>query len=68
MYILQLFDWYSSSIAIIVVCLVEIIMVSYIYGVDNFMTDVEFMLGQRPSVFWKIAWKYIVPLVLIVRE
>ncbi|KAL7741144.1 hypothetical protein ACLKA6_018170 [Drosophila palustris] len=65
MFILQLFDWYSSAIAIIVVCLVEIIMVAYIYGIDSFMTDVEFMLGRRPSLFWKISWKYIAPIVLI---
>ncbi|XP_034097306.1 sodium- and chloride-dependent glycine transporter 1 [Drosophila albomicans] len=64
MFILQLFDWYSSALAIIVVCLVEVIMVAFIYGIDNFMTDVEFMLGKRPALFWKIAWKYITPIVL----
>ncbi|KAH8378508.1 hypothetical protein KR093_011746, partial [Drosophila rubida] len=65
MFILQLFDWYSSSLAIIVVCFVEVIMVAYIYGIDNFMSDVEFMLGARPRLFWKITWKYITPIVLI---
>ncbi|EDW65047.1 sodium- and chloride-dependent glycine transporter 1 [Drosophila virilis] len=65
MYILQLFDWYSSAISIIVICLVEVIMVAYIYGINNFMSDIEFMLGQRPSLFWKISWKYISPVVLI---
>ncbi|XP_032591879.1 sodium- and chloride-dependent glycine transporter 1 isoform X2 [Drosophila grimshawi] len=64
MYILQLFDWYSSAIAIIVICLIETIMVSYIYGIDNFMSDVEFMLYERPAIYWKIAWKYISPVVL----
>ncbi|KAH8262793.1 hypothetical protein KR044_000360, partial [Drosophila immigrans] len=64
MFILQLFDWYSSSLAIIVVCLVEVFMVAYIYGIDNFMLDVEFMLGMRPRLFWKITWKYVTPIVL----
>lgn len=68
MFILQLFDWYSSAIAVIVVCLVEIIMVSYVYGIDQFMDDVEFMMNRRPSLFWKISWKYITPVVIIVRE
>lgn len=67
MYILQLFDWYSSALSIIVICLVEIFMIMYIYGMDNFLTDVEFMLGKRPNLFWKISWKFITPLVLIVR-
>ncbi|XP_017872516.1 PREDICTED: sodium- and chloride-dependent glycine transporter 1 isoform X1 [Drosophila arizonae] len=65
MYILQLFDWYSSALSIIVICLVEIIMIMYIYGIDNFLTDVEFMLGKRPNLFWRISWKYITPIVLI---
>lgn len=68
MFILQLLDWYSSAIAVIVICLVEIIMVAYIYGIEMFRTDVEFMLGQRPSIFWKITWKFITPLVMLVRE
>lgn len=68
MFILQLFDWYSSAIAVIVVCLVEIIMVAFIYGIDMFMDDVEFMMNRRPSLFWKISWKYITPVVMVVRE
>ncbi|XP_034668147.1 sodium- and chloride-dependent glycine transporter 2 [Drosophila subobscura] len=65
MYILQLFDWYSSAISVIAICLVEIIMVSFIYGIDNFMLDVEFMMGKRPSLLWKILWKWVTPVVLI---
>ncbi|XP_017115970.1 sodium- and chloride-dependent glycine transporter 1 [Drosophila elegans] len=65
MYILQLFDWYSSAIAVIVICLVEIIMVAWIYGIKNFMLDTEFMLGKRPSLYWRISWQIITPLVLI---
>ncbi|XP_016998137.2 sodium- and chloride-dependent glycine transporter 1 isoform X1 [Drosophila takahashii] len=65
MYILQLFDWYSSAIAVIVICMVEITMVAYIYGIKNFMLDIEFMLGKRPSLYWRIVWQIVTPLVLI---
>ncbi|XP_033150214.1 sodium- and chloride-dependent glycine transporter 2 [Drosophila busckii] len=65
MYILQLLDWYSSALAVIVICMVETVMVSYIYGINNFMDDIEFMLGKRPSWYWKISWMYITPIVLI---
>ncbi|XP_017086424.1 sodium- and chloride-dependent glycine transporter 1 isoform X1 [Drosophila eugracilis] len=65
MYILQLLDWYSSAIAVIVICLVEIIMVSYIYGIKNFLLDVEFMLGKRPSLMWKISWQIVTPIILV---
>ncbi|KRJ97333.1 sodium- and chloride-dependent glycine transporter 2 isoform X2 [Drosophila yakuba] len=65
MFILQLFDWYSSAIAVIVICLVEIIMVAWIYGIKNFMLDVEFMLGKRPSLYWRILWQVVTPVILI---
>ncbi|KAH8413102.1 hypothetical protein KR009_007938 [Drosophila setifemur] len=65
MFIVQLFDWYSSAIAVIVICLVEIIMVSWIYGIKNFMLDVEFMRGKRPSWYWRILWQWVTPLVLV---
>ncbi|KAH8317647.1 hypothetical protein KR074_003228 [Drosophila pseudoananassae] len=65
MFILQLFDWYSSSIAVIFICMVEIIMVSWIYGTKNFMMDVEFMLKKRPSLYWHILWQWVTPVMII---
>ncbi|XP_068143613.1 sodium- and chloride-dependent glycine transporter 1 [Drosophila tropicalis] len=65
MFVLQLFDWYSSAIAVIVICMVEIIMVSYIYGIKNFLFDVEFMIGKRPSWFWRISWQFLTPIILV---
>lgn len=37
-------------------------------GVDNFSDDIALMLGEqrRPGKFWKICWKYISPLILLV--
>ena len=35
-------------------------------GYDNFKEDVELMLGFKISIFWKIAWCYVSPIVLIV--
>jgi len=66
MFVLQLFDWYSSAIAVIVICMVEIIMVAWIYGIKNFLMDIEFMLGKRPSLYWRILWQVVTPLVLVV--
>ncbi|XP_016944259.2 sodium- and chloride-dependent glycine transporter 1 isoform X1 [Drosophila suzukii] len=65
MFVLQLFDWYSSAIAVIVICMVEIIMVAWIYGIKNFLMDIEFMLGKRPSLYWRILWQVVTPLVLV---
>ncbi|KAH8355836.1 hypothetical protein KR200_010722 [Drosophila serrata] len=65
MFIVQLFDWYSSPLSVCAICFVEIIMVSWVYGVKNFMLDVEFMLGKRPGLYWRILWQWVTPMVLV---
>ncbi|XP_053672297.1 sodium- and chloride-dependent glycine transporter 1 [Anopheles nili] len=65
MYVVQLLDWYSASISVILVCIVEVIAVGWIYGCDNFVRDVQFMIDRKVERFWIIAWKFITPIVLI---
>ncbi|XP_063699863.1 sodium- and chloride-dependent glycine transporter 2 [Culicoides brevitarsis] len=65
MYLIQVIDWYSSPLTIILVCFCEIVMVSYCYGLGNIVRDIEYMLGIRLSIWWKICWKIVNPLVLI---
>lgn len=66
MYILQLFDWYAASISVILICLCETIIIGWIYGVENFIRDVEFMIGTKISKWWLASWKYITPTILSV--
>lgn len=44
---------------------------SYVYGTvlgaDRFLTDIELMLGSRPSNIWKYSWKFVAPVALLVR-
>ncbi|XP_043270950.1 sodium- and chloride-dependent glycine transporter 1 isoform X2 [Venturia canescens] len=65
MYILQIFDWYAASISVISICIIEVIIVGWIYGCDNFVRDVEFMLGKKLHPWWPFAWKYVTPIILI---
>uniref|UniRef100_A0A182MU02 Transporter n=1 Tax=Anopheles culicifacies TaxID=139723 RepID=A0A182MU02_9DIPT len=67
MYLVQLLDWYSASISVILVCLLEVIAVGWIYGCDKFVRDVEFMIDRKVERFWIISWKFITPIVLTVR-
>uniref|UniRef100_A0A182TXD0 Transporter n=1 Tax=Anopheles melas TaxID=34690 RepID=A0A182TXD0_9DIPT len=64
MYLVQLLDWYSGSISVILVCIVEVIAVGWIYGCEQFMRDVEFMIDRKVERFWIVSWKYITPIVL----
>lgn len=68
MYWLQLFDWYAASISVILICFVEVIIVGYIYGVDDFVRDVEFMIGHKVGRWWYLTWRYITPTILLVRR
>lgn len=65
MYLIQVIDWYSSPLTVILVCFCEVIMVCYCYGLGNIVRDIEYMLDIRLGLWWKICWKIINPLVLI---
>ncbi|TMW41858.1 hypothetical protein DOY81_013062, partial [Sarcophaga bullata] len=65
MYIFQLLDWYSVSIPVLVICIFEIVMVAWIYGIDNFFDDINFMIGQKLEKIWYYCWKYITPVILV---
>uniref|UniRef100_A0A6P7GFP8 Transporter n=1 Tax=Diabrotica virgifera virgifera TaxID=50390 RepID=A0A6P7GFP8_DIAVI len=65
MYWLQLFDWYSASIPVVLICLAEVFMVGWIYGVKKFRRDIEFMLNDKLPLFWIISWKMTTPILLL---
>ena len=35
-------------------------------GYDKFADDISMMLGQAPNNYWKMCWKFISPIVIIV--
>lgn len=65
-YLVNFLNVYGPGLAILFVVFVEAAGVFWFYGVDNFSTDVESMLGQRPGLFWRICWMYISPVFLLV--
>ncbi|XP_055317230.1 sodium-dependent serotonin transporter [Sitodiplosis mosellana] len=65
-YLVNFLNVYGPGLAILFVVFVEAAGVFWFYGVDNFSNDVESMLGQRPGIFWRVCWKYISPVFLLV--
>ncbi|XP_051266901.1 sodium- and chloride-dependent GABA transporter 3-like [Dicentrarchus labrax] len=62
-YVFQLIEFYGSTRVcqnFMAVC--ECLAVGWIFGADRFTNIIEDMTGQRPSVFFKLCWKYIIPL------
>lgn len=64
-YVLQILDWYCAVFSLMLLSLTECIVIGWIYGADRFLKDIEFMIGYMPSVWWKICWKFVTPLVII---
>ena len=65
-YILQIMDWYCSTFSLMLLCFTECMVISYIYGADRFIRDIELMIGYKPFAIWKIMWKYVTPCVVLV--
>lgn len=67
MYVLQLMDNYCASFSALMIGLVEIIVISWVYGIDRFVEDIKVMLNHYPFPvrYWKFVWKYLVPTMIV---
>ncbi|XP_062291437.1 sodium-dependent neutral amino acid transporter B(0)AT1-like [Scomber scombrus] len=65
-YWLTLFDNFAGSVPLLTIGLFEMIAIVYIYGIDRFNEDVEFMTGRKPNIFWQFTWRFISPLIVLV--
>ncbi|XP_054009964.1 sodium-dependent nutrient amino acid transporter 1-like [Hylaeus anthracinus] len=63
---ITLVDYYGGTFVAIIVGLLEMVTIFWIYGVTNFLNDMEFMLGSRPSWYWRFCWAFITPVLMIV--
>ncbi|XP_017884390.1 sodium-dependent nutrient amino acid transporter 1-like [Ceratina calcarata] len=61
-----LVDYYGGTFVAIIVGVLEVTAVFWIYGLTNFLNDVEFMLGQRSSIYWRVCWALITPILMII--
>ncbi|XP_077446267.1 sodium-dependent neutral amino acid transporter B(0)AT1-like [Stigmatopora argus] len=64
-YWLALFDNLAGSIPLLVIGLCEMVAVIYIYGIDRFNKDIEFMIGHKPNIFWQVTWRVVSPLIMV---
>ncbi|XP_076240345.1 sodium-dependent nutrient amino acid transporter 1 [Calliopsis andreniformis] len=65
-FILELVDYYAGSFIVFFLATLEITGVFWVYGLENFLDDVEYMLQRRPSVYWRLCWGVLTPLLLAV--
>ncbi|KAM4630441.1 sodium-dependent neutral amino acid transporter B(0)AT1-like [Polymixia lowei] len=65
-YWLALFDSFAGSIPLLIIAFCEMIAVAYIYGIDRFNEDIEFMIGHKPNIFWQASWRVVSPSIVFV--
>lgn len=64
-YWLALFDSFAGSVPLLIIAFCEMIAVVYIYGIDRFNRDIEFMIGHKPNIFWQATWRVVSPLIVL---
>ncbi|KAK3515762.1 hypothetical protein QTP70_030469 [Hemibagrus guttatus] len=64
-YWFTVFNEYGATFSLLFIVLIEVLTISYIYGLERFEKDIEDMLGHRPNWYWKIMWVFVSPLLLI---
>ncbi|TKC39049.1 hypothetical protein EI555_017328, partial [Monodon monoceros] len=64
-YVFTLLDHFAAGTSILFGVLMEVIGVAWFYGVWQFSDDIKQMTGQRPSLYWRLCWKFISPCFLL---
>ncbi|XP_028392400.1 sodium- and chloride-dependent GABA transporter 1-like [Dendronephthya gigantea] len=64
-YVLNLFNIQSGGISLLFLAFFEVITISWGYGTDRFVADIERMVGRRILPWWAFAWKYFSPAVIL---
>jgi len=67
MYWVNLIDTYAAGWGLLIVAVLEVCAVSYIYGINRFIEDIEMMIGKKHWTFWiywRACWIVITPLLL----
>ncbi|CAI5445079.1 unnamed protein product [Caenorhabditis angaria] len=55
---------YGTTWGLLTAVLCEAIVISYIYGIRQFVRDVKEMMGFRPGYYWKFCWCFAAPFIL----
>jgi len=74
MYVLQMMDNHAGTFSALLTGLIEVLVVSWVYGVDRFLEDIRRMVGwtghgmlyRAHRTYWAVTWKFVTPGLLTV--
>ncbi|XP_034097312.1 sodium-dependent nutrient amino acid transporter 1 isoform X1 [Drosophila albomicans] len=65
-YMLTLVDFFGASMIALVLGIAELYTIGWIYGTDRLCKDIEFMLGRKVGLYWRLCWGVFTPLIMTV--
>ncbi|XP_050398103.1 sodium-dependent noradrenaline transporter [Patella vulgata] len=65
-YVFNILDNFAAGTSILFAVMSQVIAVSWFYGIEQFSSDLEQMTGRRPGLYWRICWKFISPILLLI--
>ena len=51
-------------LALLVSSITEMLVITWVYGIENFCLDIRLMLKRDVHTYWKICWQYVSPALL----
>lgn len=63
---LNLVDYFGGTLIIFPLAIAEVVAIFWVYGLENFCLDIEFMSGKPISWYWRICWSVVAPVAMIV--
>jgi len=60
-FMVDLINEFGANFVIYVMAMIEVGAISWVYGLDNFCRDIEFMLGRKVGWYWRACWGFIIP-------
>ncbi|XP_072029633.1 sodium-dependent noradrenaline transporter-like [Amphiura filiformis] len=64
LYVVTLEDTHVAGASLLFAVTIEVVAVSWFYGLNNFTADVKEMVGFSPGPWWRFCWKISAPLFL----
>ncbi|XP_069468964.1 sodium- and chloride-dependent neutral and basic amino acid transporter B(0+)-like isoform X2 [Ambystoma mexicanum] len=66
-YWVNLIDYYCGGWTLLIAALIEVLAISWIYGANSFIKDIEMMIGKKHWIFWlwwRACWFFLSPAVI----
>ncbi|PAA56915.1 hypothetical protein BOX15_Mlig022899g2 [Macrostomum lignano] len=61
MYVWNLQNNFVPGLSLIFIAFCDAVAIAWLYGLDEFCSDIKNAIGISPGIFWRITWKIISP-------